>query len=198
VWYVASNLDRWLVGMGREALVSFVEESGLPPAEQDEVIAQIDRVVNAYRERKIDQSDLERILVELEDAPAMRVLALVGADEAYLSESGLNEQEQAAGRRTFQRVLRGVYEGKIEEESLYVALEGVGMTEEAGGTEAAAGAADVTLVAGQSVPTAGDDDVRELLAKLKVMADNAQVPDEPFELDISDEIRQVVDKALAK
>jgi hypothetical protein len=41
-----------------------------------------------------------------------------------------------------------------------------------------------------------DDDLRELVTKLKVMADNAQFPNEPFQLDIGDEVKKLVDRAL--
>ena len=42
-----------------------------------------------------------------------------------------------------------------------------------------------------------DDDLRLALVKLKVIADNAGIPDEPFQLDIGDEVKKLVDRALA-
>src|SRR5687767_7301345 len=54
VWYVASNLDKWVVGIGREAIVAGINDSELPEGEKTEVITQVDRVVSAYKEGKID------------------------------------------------------------------------------------------------------------------------------------------------
>lgn len=122
VWYVATNVDRWLVGLGREAIVAMINESELPATEKTEVITQIDRVVTAYKERKIDQADLERILTELQDSPALKALALYGIEEEFFNGTELPEAEQEQGRRTIQRAIRGVFEGKISDEAVYTAF----------------------------------------------------------------------------
>jgi hypothetical protein len=199
IWYVATNVDRWLVGLGREAIVAMIEESEIPAAEKTEVITQVDRVVTAYKERRIDQADLERALSELEDAPALRVLSLYGLDEIYLNDSGLNESEIAAGRRLFARGLRGVYEGKLTDEALYDLLPGeenesVDASEQAGAQNIGE---QLTLVANSAAQSPSADNLRESLVKLKVLVDNAQIPDEPFQLDIGDEVKKLVDQLLA-
>ena len=104
VWYVASNLDKWVVSFGREAIVAGINDSELPAGEKTEVITQVDRLVNAYKERKINQADLERVFTELQDSPALKALALYGIDDEFLTGTSLTEQEVEQGRRTFQRV----------------------------------------------------------------------------------------------
>jgi len=199
VWYVASNVDKWLVGLGREAIVAVVNESELPAEEKTEVIEQVDRLANAYKERKINQADLERVLTELQDSPAMTALALYGIDQAYLEGAELPEAEIAAGRRTFQRVLRGVYEGKISEDNLYALLpqEDFAMHIEEDNGNGKLNQEDITLVGNVAGDEVSPDELRLTLAKLKVAADNAQIPDEPFQLDIGDEVKKLVDRALA-
>jgi hypothetical protein len=183
VWYVASNLDKWVVSLGREAIVAAIEESELPQEEKAEVVTQVDRLVAAYKERKIDQADLERVFTELEDAPALKALALYGIENEFLEGANLPPAELEQARRTFQRALRGVYEGKIREDVFYDALPDdfddhvrLASTDEPAGAE--------------------DEDLRLMLAKLKVIVDNARIPDEPFQLDIGDEVKKLVDKAL--
>ena len=193
IWYVAANADRWLVGLGREAIVAMIQDSEIPAQEKTEVIEQIDRVVTAYKDRKINQEDLNRVLTELQDSPALTVVSLYGIDESYLADSKLSEAEIAAGRRAFQRVIRGVYEKKIEEDALYDALP----EEREMSTGNQTDGAIVRPASTNSESEISDDDLREAITKLKVMADNAQIPDEPFQLDIGDEIKKVVDKALA-
>src|SRR5262245_32198222 len=183
VCYVASNLDKWVVGIGREAIVASINDSELPEGEKTEVIEQVDRVVSAYKEGKIDQTDLERVFTDLQDAPAIKALALFGIEEQFLEDSSLSEKEIEQGRRTFQRVLRGVYEGKISDEAFFAALPGF---EDDEIRPASTNAAEVA-----------DDDLRETLVKLKVMADNAKIPNEPFQIDISDEVKKLVDQVLA-
>jgi hypothetical protein len=176
-----------------------INESEIPAGEKTEVIAQVDRVVTAYKERKINQADLEKALNELGDAPALKVLCLYGLDELYLTNSGLTENEIAAGRRTFERMLRGVYEGKFTPEDLYAVFpDEPGFDQQAANESAPENAdAKITLVANAPSGPSDPDDLRETLVKLKVMADNAQIPDEPFQLDIGDEVKKLVDGLLA-
>jgi hypothetical protein len=197
LWYVVKNVDGWIVGLGREAIVAMVNDSEIPPQEKKEVIEQIDRAVNAYKEGKIDQADLERVLTELQESPALVVISLYGMDELYFAGAELPEAEIAQGRRSYQRVLRGVYEGKIDEEAFYNALPGPGIQPVRfdGGGDFEQLQKELTVLGGAADDMAADD-LRESLIKLKVMADNAGIPDEPFELDIGDEVKKIVDRLL--
>jgi hypothetical protein len=198
VYYVVSNVDKWLVSLGREAIVAVINESELPDAEKKEVIEQVDRVAAAYKEKKINQEDLERFMTDLEESPAMSVLTLYGIEEVYLQESDLPEAEIAAGRRTFQRVIRGLLEGKISEDTLYAALpqeEQMLRVEEDNGNGKLKqeDIREVGFAPGEEVST---DDLREMLAKLKVAANNAQIPDEDYQPDIGEEVKTLVDRLL--
>ena len=184
VWYVASNIDTWVVGLGREAIVAGINESDLPKEEKAEIITQVDRVVVAYKEGKLTQADLERVLTDLEDAPALKALTLYGIENEFLEGSNLNEKELALGRTTFNRVLRGVYEGKISDEAFWNALPDED-------------SAAVRLASTNANDDNFDEELRLALAKLKVLADNARIPDEHFQLDIGDEVKKLVDQALA-
>jgi hypothetical protein len=183
VFYIASNLEGWVVGLGREAIVAMVEESELPADEKKEVITQVDRLVTAYKEKKIGQSDLERFLTELDESPAMTALTLYGMEEGYFEDSELSAAEKEQGRRTFQRVLRGVYEGKISDEAFFTVLNDL---DEEPLREVANNGAE-----------SSDDALKLALVKLKALADSEAIPDEPFQLKISDEVKKLVDKALA-
>src|SRR5262245_26188378 len=196
VWYVASNLDRWVVGLGREAIVAVINDSELPEGEKAEVITQVDRIVTAYKERKINQADLERVFTELQDSPALAALTLYGIENEYLNGTNLTKQEIEQGHRTFQRVLRAVYEGKISEDAFFTALpddEAEMSTEDIDNKSVQE---RVRLAANKAAESSPDDDLRLTLAKLKVMADNAGIPDEPFQLHIGAEVKKFVDKAL--
>jgi hypothetical protein len=181
VYYIASNLEGWVVGLGREAIVAMVEESELPADEKKEVITQVDRLVTAYKEKKIDQSDLERFLTQLDESPAITALGLYGIEEDYLDGSVLSDAEMEQGRRTFQRVLRGVYEGKISDEAFFNVL---------GELE------DPVRPASTNAAEANEDEMKLMLVKLKALADNEAIPDEPFQLKISGEVKKLVDQAL--
>jgi hypothetical protein len=182
-WYVATHIEQWVVGLGREAVVAAIKDSELPAEEKEELITQVDRVVTAYKEHKINQADLQRVFEELQDSPPLKALALFGIEDAYLDGTNLTAKEVEQGRRTFQRALRAVYEGKISDEDFYAALP-------------ADEDDQIRLASNKPAENSSDDDLRLSLAKLKVMADNAGIPDEPFQLHLSQEVKKIVDRAL--
>jgi len=182
-WYVATNIERWVVGLGREAIVAAINDSELPQDEKAELIVQVDRVVTAHKEHKLNQADLQRVLEELQDAPPFKALALYGIEAEYLEGTNLKPAELERGRRAFQRVLRGVYEGKISEDDFFAALPDDENDQ-------------VRLAANNPAENSSDDDLRLALARLKVIADNAGIPDEPFQLHLGQEVKKIVDRAL--
>jgi hypothetical protein len=198
-WYVISNVDRWLVGVGREAIVAAVEETELPEPEKQEVIAQVDRVVSAYQERLIDQSDLERIMTELGESPALSLATLHGVDDYYLLDSDLSPAEQGEARRTYERVLRGVYERKISEDDVFGCLPEDDLEDAEMMEFTNAGRfAHVMQEADEHADMQGiEDDVRLVFNRFKFLADSVEIPYEPFRADIGDEVKRIVDTALA-
>jgi hypothetical protein len=192
--YVRNNADKWIAGIVREGIVAVVRESEIPEAEKTEVIAQIDRVVDAYKARKINQQDLEGIFQQLQESPVFVLISVWGIEQAYLAPSGLTAEEKEAGRLVVQRAMRGVVEKKISQEAIGAVVPG---TE----AEAVADGADGPLP-GDNTPSGPerrltDDEVRQMLSQLKQLADDAQIPEEPYTVDIGDAMKQVVDKALA-
>jgi hypothetical protein len=194
-WYVRSNFDIWLASGVRQALVMMINESELPAEEKTEVIAQVDRVVDAYKARTINQQQLERLMKELQDSPLFALMMFWGYDAKYVEPSGLDDEEKQQGRRTIERVLRGIYDNKLNEhqvrgampDSMLVREHHVEIDEDGRVKEPA-----------MNQPPVSDEDVRKFLANLKKLADDAEIPDEPFQLDISDELKKTIDKALAE
>jgi hypothetical protein len=59
MWWASQNVER-LIAMGvRQVIVALVNDSDLPEQEKQEVITQIDRVVDAFAEKKITAEELE-------------------------------------------------------------------------------------------------------------------------------------------
>jgi hypothetical protein len=205
VWYVQQNFDKWIVGLVREGIVAVIEGSEIPAGEKTEVVAQVDRVVDAYKARQINQQDMERLMEQLQESPVFMLMSLWGMEKHYLDPSGLADEEKAAGRRAFERALRAVYEKKIEASDLQDALpdqfdEDGAMNADNADAPDGGDAADAVptgeLEMSQPKPVT-DEDVRKMIADVKKLADDAGIPDEPFTIDIGDEVKKVVDEALA-
>jgi hypothetical protein len=184
VWWVKNNAGK-LMAMGvRTVIVSVIEGSQLDAAEKKEVIAQIDRVVDAYKAGKITDKELELLFKELEDSPILALVQIWGFEQMYVEPSGLTAEEKQAGRRTVERIFRGIIEKKVTQGWFQEALP-PSMRDRLQGEKADPNARP------------SDAEVREFLANLKKKADEVEIPDEAYKIDISDELKKDIDKVLA-
>jgi hypothetical protein len=183
-WYVVRNFKTLATNLARQAIVSAVEQSELDPAEKTAVIAEVDRVIDQYRSGQISTEDLAKIMQGLAESPVMGAILVFSIDAKYVQPSGLSDEDKQGAKRTLQRVLRGAAEKKLSHAQIEAALEPVtkGTSEDNR----------------QLKETVTDEELRRFLEQLKQLADEAEIPDEPFEVKISDEFRQAVDRALQK
>jgi len=195
VWYVRQNADKWVARMVREVIVASINGSEIPAGEKTEVVAQIDRVVDAYKQGRIKAEDLEPMMKKLEKSPAFLLIEAWGLEKTYLDPSGLPADEKAAGRRTIERAFRGLCEQKITPQQFSGVVPQQQFQSQA----------EVKIDNGKTVVKQSrgpgsqltDEQVQKLLADLKKLADDANIPDEPFEIDIGDEVKKLVDEVLA-
>jgi len=203
VWYVQQNFGKMVAGIAREGIVATIEASEIPEDEKKDVIAQVDRVVNAYKAGEIDEKDLERLMEEFQGSPAFLLISAWGLEKSYLEPSGLSDEEKEQGRRTIQRAFRGLCEKKISQQQ----FQAVVPTPDADNTHAdleaemeAEGDAPPMPPMPPAPPPGGspltDDKVRQMLTDLKKLADDAGISDEPYTIDIGDEVKKTVDQAL--
>jgi hypothetical protein len=192
VWYVQNNAGKWVAGIARQAIVATINGSEIPDAEKTEVIAQVDRVINDYKAGKINEEDLTRLMEEFQSSPAFLLISAWGLEKAYLEPSGLPEEEKTQGRRTIQRAFRGLCEKKITQEQ----FQAVAPQFEQGAQLDIEDDGPVVKNNPGQPDKLTDEQVQTMLADLKKLADDAGIPDEPFEIDIGDEVKKTVDQAL--
>ena len=185
VWWVKNNAGKLMASGVRAFIVSIIDESQLDAEEKKEVTAQIDRVVNAYKADKISGEEVQQLFKELEDSPIIALIQIWGIEQMYLTPSGLSAEEKQAGKRTVERVFRGIIEKKLTQQEFQDAMPQSmrDRTDSEKGGEA------------NAKPT--DAEVKEFLANLKKKADEAEIPDEEYKIDISDELKKDIDKVLA-
>jgi hypothetical protein len=182
IWYAVSSIEGWVVGLGREGIVAMVEESDIPPVEKTEVIAQVDRVVDAYKAGDIGSEDLERLLVKIDDSFLMTYLNYYGIQEYLLEDSDVPPEEQAALKLAWRRVAHGMFMGKITREDFEDCLP----------------SADDFEDAAEESDEARNEVLRKWHVRMTKLADEAGVPADPPEVDIGDEAKKLVDELLAK
>lgn len=168
----------------RDIIVQGIQESQLPEQDKAEVVRQVDRVVDAYKQGEIKGNDLMRVLQHIAESPVMGSFVLYAAEEKYIGPSGLSAEEKAAAKLTLQRILRGVVEGQIDMEELQPALNIIQEDSPSG---------EPTLKEKLT-----DDELKAFIAELQQIADDYAIPEEPYQVRIGEELRKAVDQALGE
>lgn len=184
VYYVTYQAKQLVVSGVRFVVVQGINESELTAEDKQQVIAEVDRLVDAYKQGKINEQDAENILTELQASPIIPLFVCYGIEKQYLDKSGLTAEEKADARKQLQRLVRGGMDQKIDEgdiEDLLAPLQQTGPNGEQ-----------------QMKQSLTDEEIKTFIAGAKELADEAEVPDEEFKIDIGDEVKRIVDRGLAK
>jgi len=168
----------------RKTLAEEINKSELPQEQKREMIAQVDRVANGFKAGDITLEDLVKILNALAESPVVVVLAVYTVEQKYIVPSGLTHEEKEEARLTTQRIARGAFEERIPKQDIQRALRPVSETNAEGEW--------------QLKESVTDQELRDSLAQCRRIADEAGVPEEPFEVDLGKEFKKAVDQALAK
>lgn len=184
VYYVTSQGKALILNTVRAAVVSGVNGSDLTAEDKQQVIVEVDRVVDAYKQGKIDMQDVEKILKELETSPLIPLFVCYGIEKQYLDKSGLTDEEKADARKQLQRLVRGGMDKKISQADIEALLKPLQQPGPNGQQ--------------QLKPVLTDAEIKTFIAGAKKLADDAEVPDEEFKIDIGDEVKRIVDRGLGK
>jgi hypothetical protein len=181
-YYFAANAKGMITEGVRSAVVQTIRESDLRQEDKDVMVAQVNRVADEYKAGRITIEDLTRIMENMAESPLMVLGMVYVMDEKYIKPADMPESEKEAARLTLQRAARGVYEQKIDQQQIESAIDPIS-TKDAQGNR-------------QLKDRVTTQELRAVLTELKRLADEAQVPDEPFQVDIGGEFKKAVDRAL--
>ena len=166
------------------ALASAVEGSELSAEDKLSVLNQLDRVRDQYKSGDITLRQLGGVAEQLAESRVFPLALAHAAVESYVQPSGLSDEEKQAAMETLKRVARGLYEDKIDQNSLDTALDYIS-TKGYDGQR-------------QFSDQVSDADLREMLAECMRLADDAGVSGEPFAVDVGGELKRAVDQSIAE
>ena len=184
IWYAVTNVKSIAANATRDALTSMIRSTELSPEDKEALITEIDRVVEQYKSGEITLEQIGRIVEELEQSPLLGAAVIFFAETKYVEPSGLSDEEKADARRTLQRIARGIHEDQLQMDQLEGPMQHIQRTGPDGEQ--------------QLKENLTDEELRQFLAELKQLADDAQVPDEEYRVDIGQAFKEAVDRALAK
>jgi len=181
IW-VSRNWRDWAATAGAEGVKHVIDASELPQQEKAEINVEVDRVAEEFRAGRMSAEQMGVLMQKLFESPLMTSLVVYGVEKQYLDRSGLSEEEKTEGRRTIRRFMRGVIDQKIDEQSTNSVLDHIGDRDDDGNW--------------QMRERVTDEELRAFLAEAKSRADQAEIPDEPEDIDPSDEFKRIIDETL--
>ena len=181
VW-VALNWKGWTADLTKKVAEEAVKRSSMPAADKARVLKRINDLADDFKAGRLSTEQAGRVMEQIAKGPLLPIGIVMAVDENYLKPSGLTDEEKAAGRRAVQRFARGAFEKKIPEHELQELVKLISTTSPDGQQQIKEHLTDAELNA--------------FLKKAKDTADVAGVPDEPFEVNIADELEKAIDRAL--
>jgi hypothetical protein len=174
--------DKGVTAM-REGIAQSLEKSELSEEQTTAINSQMERLESAVKswgviEALKHMANMEQVSEEMGNI-GFHVILLSYA-QYVLPNTPMPEEERAAGRRTLQRFARGVDEGTLRLNEGDKAWQLNAKTGEGQKTEF-----DV-------------EEVRAHLVQIKAQADAAEIPDEPYEVEVSEKLKTIVDAILAE
>jgi hypothetical protein len=179
---VARNWREWTASLSTQVIQQAIEATDLPEAEQTEVMEQVHRVTDAFRENQLSMEQVQRIMLQLQESPLIPSFVVSAIDEKYLNGSGLSDEEKTEARNTLNRFVQGMIQQKIAEADVNEVMAHVADRQPDGSW--------------QLREQVTDDQLRTMLEAAKAKADAAGIDEQVEEIDPSDELRRIIDQAM--
>jgi hypothetical protein len=183
IFYVVKNKGAEMIAFGvSKATEKVVEESGLPEEDKEGVRQQMARVTERIAARELGFDRLEVLSESFETGPLPGLFFLQGLQQGPVERSGLSPEEKEDSRRTIERLQHRLVEGTVSAKEIFKEVRRM-----ADGDVENAFESDLS-----------DDEVRSLVESIRTMANEAEIPDGTFRVDVVGEVRKVVDLLLAE
>lgn len=176
--YIGTHWKGWVASAANSATQQIVKESGLPPDQQNAIVGEIKQLGDDFASGKVTTEQLGEITRTIAESPLLALAGVQAARQKYVEPSDMTPKEKEAAVRTLQRFGRGVHEKKIDKEAIDDVVKPVADLMPNGKWRL------------KDNPTRMEID--QLLENAKARADEAMVPDEPFDLNIAEELKKAI------
>lgn len=176
------NWRSWSADFATSTSRKVINSSELPEDQKTRMITRIEAVAKDFKDGKLTVEQMGMIADRVSKSPMLNMGMVYFFEQQYLRPSGLTQEEKTQGRRTLERLARGVYEKSItkhEMETLTAPL----MEARGGGRK-------------RLRKHISDTELRDFLTKTATQVEVARIPDEPFAVDMADELDKVIDEVV--
>ncbi|GJM18534.1 MAG: hypothetical protein DHS20C14_07470 [Phycisphaeraceae bacterium] len=186
----------WAATWAETIAVEVVQESNLEDTEKGEVLGEIRAVTEAFRSGDLSLAEAKLIFKGVIESPLLPAGMVYGMHTLYYAPSELSEEEKAAGKMALSRVARGLFDETIDPDRMGRVFGPISTTNTTG-PRVHINAPEFQLHLKDPETTTADE-LREVTALAIAEADAAEVPNELYEVDVSDEIARAVQEAIGR
>jgi hypothetical protein len=176
--YVGMHWRTWTAEVANVAVQGVLKDSGLPPDQQESILAEVKQLGDDFKSGKISTEQIGKVAKAISDSPLIPLAGVQLARVKFIEPSDMTEKEKAEAILSLQRFARGVYEKKISKDELDEAVK------------------PVAEVRGNNNWKIKDNPTRmeidQFIANVKAKADAAMIPNEPFDVNIAEELKKAI------
>jgi hypothetical protein len=177
------NWRGWTANFASQVADQMIAASDFPAPEKAEMKAEVSRVVDAFRDGRLNNMQFATLMQSLVESPLMTTFVVTSVEQNKLPTSGLSDDEKTAGRQNLRRFRRGVIDGTIPKPSVDAVLVHVADRQPNNPWT--------------PKPQVTDEQLKAFIDGAKAEADKANIPAEPADIDPSDELKKIIDQAMA-
>jgi hypothetical protein len=169
-----------LIASGVQAVVvEMVEQSELPDDQKTSILANIDGLAEDLKNDKLSMAEFGRIFEKLGEGPFFNLVMIEAVEAQYMNRVSPNEEEKLEAALAFDRFERGIVEEKLSDDQVEEAM---ALVQTAGTEDAPQMKEGLTA-----------DDLRAFVDKITQLADEAEIPSEPFVPDFAGQFQAAID-----
>ena len=208
IFYVTNHVARSVAeagrnfagDIGRAGAEATIRSSSFTRDDKEEMISQIQRVSESFKEGDIGFGDAASLMMELAESPIFAVSTLRKIEVDFLPRSGLSQAEKETAIRILHRAARGVIEESFTRPELDACVDShlQEWVEEEYEIRTDNREETRTRLEQRYKSPISDEDLNGFLQDVQTLVDDANVPDEPYLADVGGEFTTYVDETLKK
>jgi len=183
VYWAYQNVRSVTANIVTPAIDQLVGQMQIPADQKKQISERVNKLATSYKNNEIDLKQLEVILKDIGDSPMTGAAGVIWFTVEYLPKSGLTDPEKAQATMTTRRFAKGLLNNDFSDQQANEVMNLIADRLPDGTTE--------------SKKPLTDAELKDILSKMKAVADKAGIAAEVPEIDFASQFDSIVDKALS-
>lgn len=200
-YFVISNVRGWTADASTKAIDQMLTEAKIDPNEHAEIMVHVESLMTRFEDGEIEWVQLGQVAEQLAQSPVVPSAMVISIDRLYIAQSELEDEEKAQARVDLARYTQGLFDKSIEPDTMNDVLEPA-ITHSPDDDDIRLNLKidenGRTITALKSADQVSTEELRELIANAKALADEAGVTESPEPVDLSDEVQKAIATALGE